>query len=212
MTRNASGILTFAVLLSLFVPGFRGGQDVLSSTLKGEAQSDKTVAVDSPDSMKEKDCKTKSRSFEADILRLVKRSLSTGLELDLDEKVKCPFDHLKISGITPETVHVIIALAPDPVHTNLPLFFDRQMDAVEQAAQDCGWIFDEALMPWDNRGHTESTDFRTRIAQKDRDTERENQPGILVFRRRFLDDHSPDHSIIEDPGTRHNQDPCGIKH
>jgi hypothetical protein len=212
MIRNTSGILTIAVLLSFFAPGLRSGQDALGPTVKAEAKNDKTVAVDSDALTKEENCKTKSKSFEADILRLVKRSLSTGLELDTAKKAKCPLDQFKIPGVSPETVHVIIALAPDPVHTNLPLFFDRQMDAVEQAAQDCGWIFDEALMPWDNRNHIEATDFRTRIAQKDRDAERENQPGILVFRRRFLNDHTPDRSTTNDPSVLHSLDPCGIMH
>jgi hypothetical protein len=38
----------------------------------------------------------------------------------------------------PRGVHYVVALAPDPVHTNLSLMFDREMVMIQQAAQN--WL------------------------------------------------------------------------
>jgi len=76
-----------------------------------------------------------------------------------------------------------IALVPDPVHTHLSLFFDRQIDAIQGGAQQGGWMFDRATMPWDNQDHPESTDFRIRAAQKADEHQQEKWPGLMIFRR-----------------------------
>jgi hypothetical protein len=41
----------------------------------------------------------------------------------------------------------VVAIAPDPAYTHLSLFFDRSIDAIEQAAQRAGYAFDRATMP-----------------------------------------------------------------
>jgi hypothetical protein len=77
----------------------------------------------------------------------------------------------------------IIATLPDPVHTHLSLFFDRTIDAIQQGAQAAGWIFDRATVPWDNKDHPESTDFKIRDAQDDDQEKKENWPGLMIFRQ-----------------------------
>src|ERR1700690_601776 len=64
-------------------------------------------------------------------------------------------------------IRFVIATVPDPVHTRLPLAFDRQIDAIEEAAQESGYLFARASMPWDTKDHAEDTDYRLRLGQQD---------------------------------------------
>ncbi|HWZ42316.1 MAG TPA: hypothetical protein VNW97_02520, partial [Candidatus Saccharimonadales bacterium] len=89
---------------------------------------------------------------------------------------------------------MVFALAPDPVHTHLSLFFDRHIDALQQATQDAKWIFDEAILPWDNKNYPESTDFHLRQEQSRFEEEKEKQPGLLIFRHA----PGPSHSEVPD--------------
>src|SRR4029077_9803673 len=54
----------------------------------------------------------------------------------------------------------VIATVADPAHTHLSLFFDRQIDAIQEAVQTDGYLFSRAYMPWDNKDHPEATDVR----------------------------------------------------
>lgn len=76
----------------------------------------------------------------------------------------------------------LIATVPDPVHTHLSLFFDRNMEMIEEAAQTEGYIFDRSLLPWDNNHHPEQPDFRIRDKEDTCTELRENNPGLLIFR------------------------------
>lgn len=76
-----------------------------------------------------------------------------------------------------------IAIVPDPRHTHLSLFFDRTIDAIQQGAQQAGLIFDRATMPWESEEHHESTDFRIRLQQEDYQRDKEELPGLMIFRR-----------------------------
>jgi len=62
-------------------------------------------------------------------------------------------------------IKFVIATVPDPIHTHLSLFFDRTIDAIEQGAEQEGYMFARAYMPWDNREHPESTEFEERLKQ-----------------------------------------------
>lgn len=84
-----------------------------------------------------------------------------------------------------------IAIVPDPVHTHLSLFFDRTMDAIQQGAQQAHWIFDRAVMPWDSQEHPESTDFRIRLQQEDYQGDKEDLPGLMIFRPNNPDPSDP---------------------
>jgi hypothetical protein len=79
-------------------------------------------------------------------------------------------------------IQFAIAMVPDPIHTHLSLFFDRSIDAIQQGAQQAGWIFDRATMPWDNQDHAESTDFRIRLEEDTYKDDKEDLPGLMIFR------------------------------
>src|SRR5271154_3737685 len=80
-------------------------------------------------------------------------------------------------------IRFVIATVPDPVHTRLPLFFDRQIDAIEEAAQEGGYLFARASMPWDTKDHAEDTDYRLRLEQQDYQGLKESHPGLMIFRK-----------------------------
>ena len=84
-------------------------------------------------------------------------------------------------------INFAIAIVPDPAHTYLSLFFDRTMDAIQQGAQQAGWIFDRATTPWDSQEHPESTDFRIRLQQDDYQGNKEDLPGLMIFRPAYPD-------------------------
>ncbi len=79
-------------------------------------------------------------------------------------------------------INFAIAMVPDPVHTHLSLFFDRAMDAIQQGAQQSGWIPDRATMPWDSQEHPESTDYHLRLQQDAYQGKKEDLPGLMIFR------------------------------
>lgn len=82
-----------------------------------------------------------------------------------------------------EPVQFVIAILPDPVHTRLGLFFDRSAEALQQAAQTKGYVFDRAIMPWDRAQHPEPSDLKARREDRDEQTQRESYPGLMIFRR-----------------------------
>ncbi len=91
-------------------------------------------------------------------------------------------DHWNVPKSDRPKVRFLIALAPDPLHTQLSLFFDRGMETIQQAAQEQGYDFDRATMPWDPAEHPESNDFQKREAEAADNAEREALPGLLIFR------------------------------
>ena len=75
----------------------------------------------------------------------------------------------------------IIATLPDPLHTHFSLLFDRLVEAIQDGAQDEGYEYDSSWLPWD----TEEPSLAL-LADKDeaddRKKNREEQPGVLLFR------------------------------
>jgi hypothetical protein len=92
-------------------------------------------------------------------------------------------DHLGVPQGAYCTVQSIIAIVPDPVHTHLALFFDSSIDAIEQAAQRARYDFDRAIMPWDYTSHPEPTDFVMRLRQAEYAKNKEQLPGLMIFRQ-----------------------------
>lgn len=43
----------------------------------------------------------------------------------------------------------VIVTFPDPVHTHLALFFDRLAEAIQEAAQDEGYSYENSWLPWE---------------------------------------------------------------
>lgn len=76
----------------------------------------------------------------------------------------------------------VIVTVPDPVHTRLSLSFDQNVEAVEQAATDAGYLFARAAIPWDNTRHPEPSNFATRLEEKGYQQAKENIPGLMIFR------------------------------
>ena len=50
------------------------------------------------------------------------------------------------------TPEVVFAILPDPIHTHLALWFDRSVDALEDALADSGWEYQKHWMPWSLEG------------------------------------------------------------
>jgi hypothetical protein len=77
----------------------------------------------------------------------------------------------------------VIAIVPDPVHTHLSLFFDRNVEAIQQGIQDSGYIFARANMPWDSSGSPRVSGFADWLSAKKYVEGREEVPGLMIFRK-----------------------------
>jgi hypothetical protein len=77
---------------------------------------------------------------------------------------------------------VIVAVLPDPVHTQLALRFDESADELLNSMQDLGWFFDRAWLPWDNKLHEDAADFDERMENRSAQKHYEDSPGALLFR------------------------------
>ena len=75
-----------------------------------------------------------------------------------------------------------IAIVPNPVQTHLPLMFDRQIDAIQQAVQDTGFNYDGSWFPWNqsDKSYGSLSDEQQSAAVM---AELQEQPGIMVFRQ-----------------------------
>jgi hypothetical protein len=91
--------------------------------------------------------------------------------------------HWGVASRARKELQFIVAIVPDPVHTHLSLFFDRQVDAIEEAAQEQGYLFARASMPWDLKSHSEALDLESRILQDRYTRAREGLPGLMIFRK-----------------------------
>ena len=86
------------------------------------------------------------------------------------------------AGTHKPKLRFVIATLPDPLHTHLPLVFDHQTEAIQQAAQDSEYTYDSSWMPWDTEDAQYPLVQDSDIAE-DRKSRREDQPGVLLFRR-----------------------------
>jgi hypothetical protein len=76
----------------------------------------------------------------------------------------------------------VIALVPDPIHTHLALEFDRMTEVIQQAAQDENYSYEDSWLPWEDTSQNYAL-----LADDDQASNRtdlrEDQPGILAFRK-----------------------------
>jgi len=82
----------------------------------------------------------------------------------------------------PQDIHFIVATVPDPLHTLLNLQLDRNIEAIQQAAQDEGYTYDSSWLPW----KAQAPEFSSRadqIAEDEEDLRRELCPGMILFRK-----------------------------
>lgn len=98
--------------------------------------------------------------------------------------------HVLQAGPSNPTLHLLIATLPNPVHTHFSLTFDRLAEALQQAAQDQGYIYDSSWLPWSDksREHEDLEDQQSADAAQGLN---EASPGVLVFRKALPDCMSP---------------------
>lgn len=93
-------------------------------------------------------------------------------------------------------LNIIIATVPNPVSTHLPLFFDRMIEVIQQAAQDENYSYNSSWFPWDS-----SSEYLLLADQQRAELERDllqEQPGIMTFRRAVI------------PGSNDSPYPSGL--
>ena len=76
----------------------------------------------------------------------------------------------------------VIATFPDPLHTHFSLLFDRFIEAIQEGAQDEGYEYDSSWLPWETEEPSLSS-LPDQDQAQDRKEKREDQPGILLFRK-----------------------------
>jgi hypothetical protein len=163
MNRGGAAILTLAILFSIYVsPGNQAGSPGRVLGVR-ESTVPETSTSPPPTSFPLICGAECSPKYSDEFVNTLKKSLDS-------------------TGAEGEKLRVFLAIVPDPVHTHLALFFDRQIDAIEQAAQDNGYLFDRAIMPWDYEEHPEPTDFHLRLLEKLYRSASEKEPGLMVFR------------------------------
>ena len=77
----------------------------------------------------------------------------------------------------------VIAFLPDPLHTHLPVVFDQFTGAIQEGAQDEKYDFDSSWLPWEEEEQSYALLLDQHISTQEKE-ERENQPGIILFRKR----------------------------
>jgi hypothetical protein len=75
----------------------------------------------------------------------------------------------------------ILATLPDPIHTQLPLIFDRMSEVIQYAAEDESYLYERSWLPWEDKEQTYSHVADQDLAGVRKDLQ-EKQPGILLFR------------------------------
>jgi hypothetical protein len=88
------------------------------------------------------------------------------------------------SNPVPQDVRYVVALAPDPRHTNLGFLFDRELSLLLQAAQDEGYDYDSSWLPWREHESQALTYLADQQYATELTEEREACPGVLLFRKR----------------------------
>lgn len=95
------------------------------------------------------------------------------------------------SGTHPDGARTVIALAPDPRHTNLSLMFDREITILQQAAQEEGYEYNSSWMPWATDEPQALDSLADRQDKADLVSGRESCPGVILFRKRLNSSEKP---------------------
>jgi hypothetical protein len=103
-------------------------------------------------------------------------------------------------GMKPE-IHLIIAAVHDPIHSHLALEFDRDVDALVQAAGDNGYVPSYYWLPWKRHTAQSRADEAIGTERLDEDLRRERQPGMIIFK--YVPD-VPDEEAKKDPYPRNS--------
>jgi len=84
----------------------------------------------------------------------------------------------------------IIATLPDPLHTHFALLFDRFAEAIQEGGQDEGYEYDSSWLPWETE-EPSLVRLSDQDEAEDRKENREDQPGVILFRKAGPTNHSP---------------------
>jgi hypothetical protein len=109
--------------------------------------------------------------------------------------------HLNVPQPVRYHVRFLVAILPDPTHTHLSMFFDRSIEALQLAAQRKNYVYDRAILPWDQSSHAETPDFRLRAQETQDQDEREAYPGLMIFRAA----HDWQHRLSNSSSANHNR-------
>jgi hypothetical protein len=179
MNRTSASVITLAIILSMVAtPAFRSSSNRgTGGTASKTEDAKKRQAKFGNAASNQKQC-GEINSFAAELYDTI--GLVYPQDLGKNGGGTCPQDFKIPASVKTQ---VMLAVVPDPKHTNLALLFDRQMDALQQGIQDAGWTFDRALMPWDSKEAPQFNDFiSSDLEQKTQDA-KEEEPGLLIFRR-----------------------------
>ena len=116
-------------------------------------------------------------------------------------------DHVTVPDCARPEIEFVVAILPDPAHTRLSLFFDRSMEALQQGAQKQRYYFDRAILPWDTRRRSPSSEQAAGSHDTGEQRERESFPGLLIFR----DGYDPLPSAGQQPSMP-DHGPCRLRH
>lgn len=94
-----------------------------------------------------------------------------------------PAEHWNVPEGENQRILFVVATVPDPVHTHMGLTFDRTIEAIQKAAQQSGYLFSRATMPWQMEGPPDSPDLKLRLAQQVYQGHKEEYPGLMIFRK-----------------------------
>lgn len=174
-TLGVVGALALAGVVSLSLqPGTTSGGDNGTAAFRASARAQaQTKASDTNAEEKKRAC-----NDLAQVLELF-------LAIDKAPRPDSCFPEKSVKPVVEPGVAVnpkyVIATLPDPVHTHLPLMFDRMAEVIQQAAQDENYSYEASWLPWDDKEETYQ-----RLSDEDQADDRkelvEDQPGILVFR------------------------------
>jgi hypothetical protein len=89
----------------------------------------------------------------------------------------------------------LIATTPNPIETRLGLWFDREVESIQSAADSVGLRFQSAWIPWDADLLRDQTDLDQRQKQLQEKEKVEKEPGLLLFR---ADKHPSEAPRFED--------------
>jgi hypothetical protein len=80
-------------------------------------------------------------------------------------------------------VHSVIAIVPDPNHTQLGMFFDRSIDAISWGAQQARYIFARSEIPWSNSKPKAYADYESYEEEGEDADCKARLPGLMIFRK-----------------------------
>jgi hypothetical protein len=183
MRRGGITVLALVLLAGVFRPG-AGAPSTASpnatrsarATSSSQDRTKTTLTAGAPPNP------VSSKTYEADLKGLIQSFFGKAEKGCPDSETdKVLAEHWNVPCGERAKVLPVIATLPDPLHTQLGLLFDRGIDSIQHAAQESGYNFDFALMPWDRREHLEPDDFRLRKAEKYDTEQREGYPGLMSF-------------------------------